>query len=62
MRNLLTGIAITVVVLIVLLGINVLCNMNNIHLDAVVTGTCASVSAMLIYGGLTKKKENSNNN
>ncbi len=56
MRNLLTGIAITVVVLIILIAINVICNMNDIHLDAVVTGTCAAVSAMLIYGGLTKKK------
>lgn len=56
--NLLKGIAVSVVVLIALIAINMICNMNGVHLDAVVTGTTAAVCAMLVYGGLTKKKNN----
>ena len=55
--NLIKGVGITVAVLIVLIIVNVICNMNGIQLDAVVTGTVAAVGAMLVYGGLTKKKE-----
>lgn len=54
--NLLKGVAVTVAVLVVLIVINMICNMNGVSLDAVVTGTIAAVGAMLIYGGLTKKE------
>lgn len=56
--NLLKGIVVSAVVLIVLIAINMICNMKGVNLDAVVTGTIAAVCAMLVYGGLTKKQNN----
>ena len=53
MKNFLKGAAVAVVTLIVLIVINVICNMNGHELDSVLTGTVASVCAMLLYGGLT---------
>ena len=58
MKYFLKGAAVTVVVMIVLIIINMICNMNGHELDSVSTGTVASVSAMLIYGGMTKKEKN----
>lgn len=58
MRNLLTGVIVAVVVLVALIAINMICNMKGIQLDAVVTGSIASVCAMLVYSGLTKKVKN----
>ena len=57
MRDLLKGAAVTVIVLIALMAINVFCNMNDIHLDTVTTGTVSAVCAMLIYCGLNKNKK-----
>lgn len=57
MKNLLKGAAVTVVVMIVLIVINVICNVNDHELDPVSTGVVASVGAMLIYGGLDKKNK-----
>ncbi len=54
----LKGAAVAVVTLIVLIVINVICNMNGHELDSVLTGTVASVCAMLLYGGLTKNEKN----
>ena len=56
MRNLLTGVMVTVGVMVVLIVANVFCNMKGIQLDSVVLGSTVSVCAMLIYSGLTKKK------
>ena len=58
MKNFLKGAAVVVVVLIILIVINVICNMNGHELDSVLTGTVASVCAMLLYGGLTKNEKN----
>jgi hypothetical protein len=58
MKNFLKGAAVAVVTLIVLIVINVICNMNGHELDSVLTGTVASVCAMLLYGGLTKNEKN----
>lgn len=58
MKNLLKGVAVTVVIMIVLIVINVICNVNGHELDSVLTGVVASVGAMLIYGGLTKNDKN----
>lgn len=58
MKNLLKGTAVTAVVLIVLMAINVFCNMHDIHLDAVVTGTVSAVCAMLLYCGLIRNEKN----
>ena len=61
MKNLLKGAAVTVVVMVVLIVINVICNMNGHELDTVATGVVASVGAMLIYHGLTKNEKNKDN-
>ena len=58
MKKLLKGAAVTVVIMIVLIVINMICNMNGHELDSVSTGVVASVAAMLIYDGLTKNKDN----
>lgn len=57
MKNLLKGVAVAVVVTLVLLAINVFCNMHDVQLDAVGTGTFAAIGSMLIYEGLTKKEK-----
>ena len=58
MKHFLKGVAVTVVVMIVLIVINVICNMNGHELDSVSTGVVASVTAMLIYSGLIKNEKN----
>ena len=58
MKNFLKWPAVAIVTLIVLIVINVICNMNGHELDSVLTGTVASVCAMLLYGGLTKNEKN----
>ena len=58
MKHFLKGAAVTVVVMIVLIIINMICNINGHELDSVSTGTVASVIAMFIYGGMTKKEKN----
>lgn len=57
MKNFLKGTAIMVIILVVLIAVNVACNLNGIDLDAPATGTVSAVSAMLIYEGLTKKRK-----
>ena len=57
MKHLLKGAAVTAVVLIVLMAIHVFCNMKEIQLDIVVTGTMSAVCAMLIYHGLIKNEK-----
>lgn len=57
MQNFLKGTAVMVIVMIVLIAVNVACNLNGIDLDAPTTGTVSAVSAMLIYEGLTKKRK-----
>lgn len=57
MQNFLKGTAVMVIVMIVLIAVNMACNLNGIDLDAPTTGTVSAVSAMLIYEGLTKKRK-----
>lgn len=57
MKHLLKGIAVTAAVLIVLMIINVFCNMHDIHLDSVITGTLSAVCAMLFYCGLIRNEK-----
>lgn len=61
MKKLLKGAAVAVVIMIVLIVINMICNMNGHELDSVSTGVVASVGAMLIYGGLDKNEKNKDN-
>ena len=54
MNHFLKGAATTIVILIILIVVNVICNINGHELDAVSTSVVASVGALLIYHGLTK--------
>ena len=58
MKNFLKGAAIVVAIWIVLIVINVICNMNGHELDSVSSGTMAAVCAMLLDRGVTKNKKN----
>ncbi len=58
MKHFLKGAAITVGVMIVLIVINMICNVNGHELDPVSTGVVASVGAMLVHGGLGKNDKN----
>lgn len=54
MKHFFKGVAVTAGVLIVLMVVQVFCNMYNIHLDSTVTGTTSAVCAMLLYQGLIR--------
>lgn len=56
MKNLLRGAVVVVIVMIVLIAVNMACNLKGINLD-VPTGTTSAVCAMLLYEGLTKKEK-----
>ena len=57
MKNFLKGAAVVAAIWIVLVVINVICNMNGHELDSVSSGTVAAVCAMLLDRGLTKKEK-----
>lgn len=60
MKQFFKGAAITAVILIVFMGINVICNINGINLDSVSSGAVIAVCAVLIYRASTsneKKKD-----
>ncbi len=56
MKHFLKGAAVTAVVLIILMVINVICNMNGINLDSVPIGVLASICAMSIYQALIRNE------
>lgn len=57
MKLLLKGAAVTVVILIVLLVINVFCNMHDIHLDPSMTGTVSAICAVSFYHLLIRNEK-----
>lgn len=57
MKRFIKGAAVVVAIWIVLVVINVICNMNGHELDSVLSGTMAAVCAMLLDRGLTKKEK-----
>lgn len=58
MKSFMKGAAVVVAIWIVLVVINVICNMNGHELDSVPSGTMAAVCAILIDRGLTKNEKN----
>ena len=58
MKHLLKGAAVAAAGLIVLMIINIFCNMHDIHLDQTATGTVSAVCAMLLYRGSTRNEKN----
>lgn len=57
MKHLLKGAAVAVVILIILMVMNVFCNMHDIHLDPSATGAVSAVCAMLLYHGLIRNEK-----
>lgn len=56
MKHFLMGAAVVAGVWIVLIVINVICNINGHELDSVVTGAMAPIIALSIYDGLLRKE------
>ena len=61
MKNLLKGAAITVIVLVVSMVIQIFCNVKGIQIDLTISGPTSAVCAMLVYHGLTKNEKNKDN-
>ena len=61
MKNLLKGAAITVIVLVVSMVIQIFCNVKGIQIDLTIAGPTTAVCAMLVYHGLTKNEKNKDN-
>ena len=60
MKSFLKGTAVWAIVMIVLIAINVICNINGINLNSVSNGAVIAVCAVLIYRASTsneKKKD-----
>ncbi len=57
MKQFVKGAAVTVVVLIVLIAINVVGNLNGINLDGISNSAVMALCAILIYKGLTENKK-----
>ena len=57
MKHFLKGAAVTVVAMIVLIVINMICNVNGHELDPVSTGVVSSVGALLSYEGSIKNEK-----
>ena len=57
MKRFMRGASIVVAIWIVLIVINVICNINGHELDPVLTGTAAAVGAVLVEGGLAKNEK-----
>ncbi len=57
MKSFLKGTAVWAIVMIVLIAINVICNINGINLDSVSNGAVMAVCVMLIYEGWAKKEK-----
>ena len=57
MKHFFKGAAVTVVAMIVLIVINMICNVNGHELDPVSTGVVSSVGALLIYEGSIRNEK-----
>ena len=58
MKRFIKGAVVVVAIWIVLVVINVICNMNGHELDSVPSGTMAAVCAMLLDRGLARNEKN----
>ena len=58
MKHFIKGAAVTAAILIVLIVINVICNMSGHELDSTVTGVMAAICGMYIYDRLIKNEKN----
>ncbi len=58
MKHFLKGTAVAVVILIILLVINMICNINGHELEPLTTGVSSAICAVIIYRGLIKNEKN----
>jgi len=58
MKNFLKALAITAIIMIVLIAVNVFCNMRGTELNTTATGTFTAIAGMYIYQAVTKGKDN----
>ena len=56
MNNVVKAILVTVIVLVVLIIANVICNMNGLNLNAPGSGTLSAICAIFIYEKIADKK------
>ena len=51
----LKGFLVTVITLVALIIVNMICNVNGINLNTIISGTTTAIVAMFIYEAITKK-------
>jgi FtsH-binding integral membrane protein len=56
--KILKGFLVTVITLIALIIVNMICNVNGINLNTIISGTTTAIVAMFIYEAITKKDRN----
>lgn len=61
MKHFLKGAAVTVVIMIVLIVVNIICNMNGHELNSVSTSVVASIGGMFIYDRLIRNEKEKDN-
>ena len=54
MKHFLKAAAVGIAILVILMAVNVICNINGINLDAVPVGVVSAIAGMWIYQGLIK--------
>ena len=53
--KILKGFLVTVITLVSLIIVNIICNVNGINLNTIISGTTTAIVAMFIYEAITKK-------
>lgn len=53
--KILKGFLVTVITLVSLIIVNMICNVNGINLNTIISGTTTAIVAMFIYEAITKK-------
>ena len=53
--KILKGFLVTVITLVALIIVNMICNVNGINLNTIISGTTTAIVAMFIYEAITKK-------
>lgn len=61
MKHFLKGAAVTAVILIVLMGLSIFCNMQGMELNTLITGPAAGACGMFIYNAWIQKENKEEN-
>lgn len=57
MKQILKGVAVTAIVLIIVIVINIICNVKGINMDSISNGAVVAACTVLIYRGVTRKEK-----